>query len=53
MRKEKKLNIVFNNEDMELYNQIVEQAELHNISYQSVVKRMIEYYQYINGKPDK
>ncbi len=53
VRKEKKLNIVFNNEDMELYNQIVEQAELHNISYQSVVKRMIEYYQYINGKPDK
>ncbi len=51
--KEKKLNIVFNNEEMELYNQIVEQAELHNISYQSVVKRMIEYYQYINGKPDK
>lgn len=51
--KEKKLNIVFNNEEMELYNQIVEQAELHNISCQSAVKRIIEYYQAINGKQDK
>ena len=51
--KEKKLNIVFNNEEMELYNQIVEQAELHNISYQSAVKRIIEYYQAINEKQDK
>lgn len=47
------VSIVFNNEEMELYNQIVEQAELHNISYQSAVKRIIEYYQAINGKQDK
>ena len=47
------VSIVFNNEEMELYKQIVEQAELHNISYQSAVKRIIEYYQAINGKRDK
>lgn len=45
---EKKLNIVFSKEDMELYNQIVEQAKFHDISYQSAVKRMIEYYQRMN-----
>lgn len=50
---EKKLNIVFSNEDIDLYNQIVEQAELRNISYQSVVKRMIEYYQRINEIKNK
>ena len=51
--KEKKLDIIFSNEDMALYNQIVEQAKLHNISYQSVVKRMIEYYQLINEKKNE
>lgn len=29
---------------------IAEQAELYNISYQKVAKRMIEYYQQINKK---
>ena len=47
---EKKLNIVFNGEDIDLYNQIVKQAKLHNISYQSAVKRMLEYYQKIESK---
>lgn len=51
--REKKINIVFNDEDIDLYNQIVEQAELCNISYQSAVKRMIEYYQCINEIKDE
>ncbi|MEY8516559.1 hypothetical protein AALC25_06410 [Lachnospiraceae bacterium 29-84] len=49
---EKRLDIVFKDEDISLYNQIVEQAKLHNIPCQSVVKRMIEYSQRINGAED-
>ncbi|MCM1145314.1 MAG: hypothetical protein NC318_12165 [Blautia sp.] len=49
-KKEKKLNIVFKDEDRELYEKLVEQAELQNIPYQTAVKRMIEYYQQINSK---
>lgn len=49
---EKKLNLVFNSEDLDLYNQIVEQAKLHHISYQSAVKRMIEYYQKVSTNTD-
>ena len=46
--REKKLDLVFSSEDIDLFNEIVEEADLHNISYQSVVKRMIKYYQKIN-----
>ena len=49
--KEKKINIVFNNDDIQLYEKIVKQAEDHGMSYQMVVKRMIEYYQRV-GKYD-
>ena len=49
---ERKLNIVFNGEDVDLYIQIAEQAKLQHISYQSAVKRMIEYYQRINKPND-
>lgn len=49
---EKKLNIVFHSEDIDLYNQIAEHAKSHNISYQSAVKRMIEYYQCISKMND-
>lgn len=47
---ERKLNIVFHGEDISLYDKIVEQAKLHNISYQSAMKRMIEYYHHINKR---
>lgn len=47
---EKRVNLVFHNEDMELFNQIAEQAGVHNISYQSAVKRMLQYYQHIDEK---
>ncbi|MBQ3664626.1 MAG: hypothetical protein II919_00790 [Lachnospiraceae bacterium] len=40
---EKRLNINFNDEDMELYNNIVQQAEQHGRSYEEQVKRMIAY----------
>lgn len=50
---EKKLSIIFNREEMDLYDQIEEQAKLQNISYQSAVKRMIEYYQQINKINDE
>lgn len=48
--KEKRLNIVFRNEEIKLYENIVEQAEIYNISYQTAVKRMMEYYQRISNK---
>lgn len=48
--KEKRLNIVFRNEEIKLYENIVEQAEIHNISYQTAVKRIMEYYQRISNK---
>ena len=47
---EKKLNLVFDSEDMTLYEEIIKQAELHKISYQNAVKRMIEYYQKTSSK---
>ena len=50
--REKQLNLVFNSEDIDLFNEIVEEANLHNTSYQSVVKRMIKYYQKINTIKD-
>lgn len=46
--REKKLDLVFSSEDIDLFNEIVEEANLHNTSYQSIVKRMIKYYQKIN-----
>lgn len=49
-REERKLDIVFQNEDIKLYNEIVEQAQLQNISYQSMIKRIIQYYQQLNKK---
>lgn len=44
---ERKLNLVFKETDLELYNKLVKLAEEDDISYQSLVKRMIEYYQRI------
>lgn len=52
-RKERKLDIVFKNDEIELYEKIVKQAELHNISYQRELKRIIEYYQLINNENEK
>ena len=46
--REKKLNLVFSSEDIDLFNEIAEEANLHNTSYQNAVKRMIKYYQKIN-----
>ena len=37
--RENKLDLVFSSEDIDLFNEIVEEADLHNISYQSVVKK--------------
>ena len=48
--KEKKLDIIFNNEDISLFNEIVKEANLHKTSYQSVVKRIIKYYHRINDE---
>ena len=38
---------------MDLYENLVEQAELNKIPYQTAVKRMMEYYQQINNKRKK
>ena len=51
--REKKLELVFRNEDFNLFNDIVKKSNLHNTSYQSEVKRMINYYHKINGIRDK
>lgn len=45
---ERRLNIVFKNDEIELYDKLVEEAELQSASYQTVLKRMIEYYQRVN-----
>lgn len=48
--REKKLALVFGGDDIDLFNEIVEEANLHKTSYQSVVKRMIKYYHKIKDK---
>jgi hypothetical protein len=48
--RERKINIVFTNDDMEICDNLVEQAKSDNISYQAEVKRMMEYYQRIINK---
>lgn len=45
---EKRLDLVFSDEDMLLYDAIAEQVKLHNITYQSAIKRMIEYYRHMS-----
>ena len=51
-KKEKKLNIIFDDNDMELYRNVVHQAELHGRSYGEQVKRMLAYYERININSD-
>ncbi len=46
------LDLVFSSEDIDLFNEIVEEANLHKTSYQNMVKRMIKYYQKINEVKD-
>jgi hypothetical protein len=48
--KERKLNIVFKNDDIKIYEDLVEEAKLDNISYQTAAKRMLKYYQGIVHK---
>ena len=43
-KKEKRLNIIFSDDDIELYKNVVRQAELHNRSYGEQAKRMLAYY---------
>lgn len=51
-KKEKRLDIIFRDDDMELYKNIVQQAELHGTTYGEQVKRMIAYYKNINKERD-
>ena len=44
-RLEKKLNITFTNEDLRLYEDIVNQAKKNGRTYEEEVKRMIAYYE--------
>lgn len=44
---EKKLDIVFKNEDMQIYDKLIEQAKIEKISSQAITKSIIEYYQQI------
>ncbi len=47
-KKEKRLNIIFRDKDMQLYENLVKQAESHGISYEDEAKRIISYYEKIN-----
>lgn len=51
--KEKKLDLVFSSKDIDLFNEIVGEANLYNTSYQDVIKRMIKYCRKINETKDK
>ena len=44
-KKEKRINIIFDDENIQLYDNLIEQAELHGITYEDEVKRIIAYYQ--------
>lgn len=50
---ERKLPIVFQREELDLYNFIIEEAQAKHLSYQSAVKRMLKYYQHIQNKNSK
>lgn len=47
--KEKKLSIVFRNDDIGIYEGLTKQAEAQGVSYQAAVKRILSYYQRLNG----
>ena len=42
---ERKINVVFKGEDVELYKKIVVQAQKENVSVQSFAKRIFEYFE--------
>ena len=47
---ERKINIVFRNQDIDLYEQIAKQANMENISIQDFIKRIFEYYAKLSSK---
>ena len=51
--KEKRLHIVFKGKDIQLYEKLIEQAEIQGVPYQTALKRMIDYYQVLNKHKDE
>lgn len=49
-KQERKLDMVFRGNDIEIYDKLVKQAELQNLPYQTVAKRIIEYYLRLNNE---
>jgi hypothetical protein len=43
--KEKRISLVFKEEEIEIYDNLVKQAKLNHISYEDATKRILEYYQ--------
>lgn len=50
-RQEKKIELVFKNDDIDIYNKIIEMAGKYNLSKQDLVKRLLQYLK-ITGKKD-
>ena len=44
-KEERRVNVTFDEKDMKLYDELVEQAEANGITYEEEAKRMIAYYQ--------
>lgn len=42
---EKRVNVIFNDKDMHLYNELLSQASANGITCEEETKRMIAYYQ--------
>lgn len=49
-KQERKLDMVFRGNDIEIYDKLVKHAELQNLPYQTVAKRIIEYYLRLNNE---
>lgn len=42
-KQEKKIELVFENDDIDIYNKIVEIADEHSLSSKDVIKRLLQY----------
>jgi hypothetical protein len=48
--KEKRINLVFREDEMEIYNNLVKQSKLTHLSKEDTTKRILRYYQRLNDK---
>jgi hypothetical protein len=48
--REKRINLVFREDEMEIYNNLVKQSKLTHLSKEDTTKRILRYYQRLNDK---